>query len=111
ETSVRNLMSLVRKGSDQVDALNETIEQMIEESETLANTDEERSLHVHLQESFGRYHHDVWQSRLDPEMQAERDAVKVALRILERDVLPTVIALRNLNNQQIEDAEQALKRT
>ena len=40
ETSLRNLMSLVRKGSDQVDALNETIEQMIEESETLANTDE-----------------------------------------------------------------------
>jgi len=78
ETSLRNLMNLVRKGSDQVDALNETIEQMIDESETLANTDEEKQLHVKLQASFGRYHRDVWQNRFDAELQPEGEAVKVA---------------------------------
>src|SRR6516165_6095681 len=63
ETSLRNLMNLVRKGSDQVDGLNETIEQLIEESEALANTDDERQLHRRLTESFGRYHREVWQER------------------------------------------------
>jgi two-component system sensor histidine kinase HydH len=111
ETSLRNLMNLVRKGSDQVDALNETIEQMIDESEALANTDEEKQLHVKLQQSFGRYHRDVWQSRFDPEVQPEGEAVKVALRILDNEALPAVIALRNLNSQQIEAAEKELKRT
>jgi signal transduction histidine kinase len=108
ETSLRNLASLVRKGSDQVDALNETIEQMIDESEELANTDEERLLHVKLKETFGRYHHEVWPER---EEQPGGAAIKVALNLLEKEALPTVIALRNLNNQQIEDAEKELKRT
>jgi signal transduction histidine kinase len=101
ETSLRNLMSLVRKGSDQVDALNERIEELIKESEALANTDAEMRLHGRLQQSFHRYHHEVWQ---------ERD-VQPALRILEKDSLPAVVALRNLNNDQIEAAEQELKRT
>src|SRR5262249_10377460 len=69
ETSLGNLIHLVRKGSDQVDALNETIEQMIGESETLASTDDEQRLHARLQEGFARYHHDVWQNRLDAEAQ------------------------------------------
>src|SRR5947209_1443823 len=101
ETSLRNLMSLVRKGNDQVDALNERIEELIKESEELANTDAEMQLHARLQESFHRYHHEVWQ---------ERD-VQPALRILEKESLPAVVALRNLNNDQIEAAEQELKRT
>src|SRR5262249_19982512 len=111
ETTLRNLIRLVHKGSDQVDALNETIEQLIDESEALANTDEEMKLHTRLQERFGHYHHRVWQDRFDSEGLPRGDAVKMSLRILEREVLPTVIALRNLNNQQIEDAEEELKRT
>ena len=104
ETSLGNLIRLVRKGSDQVDALNETIEQMIGESETLANTDEEQRLHARLQESFGRYHHDVWQNRLDDEAQPSGEAVRAALRILEKEVRPTVIELRDLNSRQIDIA-------
>jgi signal transduction histidine kinase len=111
ETTLRNLISLVRKGSDQVDALNETIEQLIEESVPLANTDEEMLLHTKLQASFGRYHHDVWANRSGGEAQPAGDAVKAGLRILEKEALPTVVALRNLNSRQIEDAEHELKRT
>jgi signal transduction histidine kinase len=108
ETSLRNLMNLVRKGSDQVDALNETIEQLIEESETLANTDEEQELHRRLAESFGRYHRDVWQQR---DAQPAGSAVKEALTILDKEALPAVIRLRTVNSQQIETGEAALKRT
>jgi signal transduction histidine kinase len=111
ETSLGNLIRLVRKGSDQVDALNETIEQMIEKSETLANTDEEQRLHARLQESFGRYHRDIWQNRLNDEAQPSGEAVKAALRILEKEVRPTVIELRDLNSRQIDVAQKELKRT
>ena len=54
-------------------------------NEILANTDEERQLHVKLQASFGRYHRDVWQNRFDTELQPEGEAVKLALRILDND--------------------------
>jgi signal transduction histidine kinase len=111
ETSLRNLMNLIRKGSDQVDALNETIEQMIDDSASLANTDEERQMHERLAQSFHRYHHEVWATRLEADTQQPGDAVKTARQILERQALPVVIALRNLNNQQIEAAEKDLKRT
>jgi signal transduction histidine kinase len=108
ETSLRNLMNLVRKGSDQVDGLNETIEQLIEESEALANTDDERQLHRRLTESFGRYHREVWQER---DARPPGTAVKEALTILDKEALPMVIQLRVLNNQQIEAGEANLKRT
>src|SRR5882757_6520194 len=75
ETSLRNLMNLVRKGSDQVDALNETIEQMIDESETLANTDEVRQDHIKLQASSGRSRREVWENRFDTALQPEGVAV------------------------------------
>src|SRR5947209_1984309 len=49
--------------------------------------------------------------RLDTEGPPRAETVKAALRILDRESLPTVIALRNLNGRQIEEGEQELKRT
>src|SRR5947209_12889560 len=44
EAKLRSLMNHLRAGSDTVDALNDSIEQLIAESDALANTDEEREL-------------------------------------------------------------------
>ncbi len=111
DTSLRTLTNLIRKGSDQVDPLNETIEQLIDDSGTLANTDEERQLHSRLAQSFRHYHREVWHDRLDADSQPQDAAIKTALHILEKEVRPATIALRDLNSRQIEIAEKELKRT
>src|SRR5947209_3212408 len=96
EAKLRNLMTLIRNGSDHVDALNESIDQLIGESEELVNTDEERELQVRLVQSFHTYQQEVWAQRLEAEAPPRSETVKTALRILDRETLPTVIALRNL---------------
>jgi signal transduction histidine kinase len=105
EAKLRNLMHLIRNGNDRVDALNDSIEELIVESDALANTYEERELQIRLAQSFHTYHFEIWPQRTDAE------GSKAALRILDRETLPAVIALRNLNGRQIEQGEQQLKRT
>ncbi len=111
EAKLRNLMSLIRSGNNRVDALNYSIDQLITESNALANTDEERELQERLAQSFHRYLHETWPQRLKATGPARADATRAALNILDRETLPTVIALANLNRRQIETGEQELKRT
>src|SRR5207249_11530159 len=52
ETTLRNLVTLVRNGSDQVDALHGRIYQMLAEARDLANTEREEELEEALEKSF-----------------------------------------------------------
>jgi signal transduction histidine kinase len=110
ETTLRSLITLVSKGTDQVDPLNEHLGEMLKEARELANTDVEMELEAKLEATFESYR-DVWEHRLDVERFPGQEAQKVALRVLDKEALPLVIALRNHNNQQIEESELQLKKT
>lgn len=110
ETTTRNLITLLRKGSNQVEALHEQILQNLEESRELVDTDEEIALQAKMEKSFNSYY-EVWESRFDAEKSAPQDPIKVAVKILETETLPNAIQLKDYSNNQIQKSEQELKRT
>ncbi len=112
ETTTRNLASMVRKSRDrnlaiQVEPLNERVQNLLDETQEMANTEREAALQAAVRASFERYH-EVWESRFDTDL---TDPVETALKILERETLPAVGRLRDYNNEQIHASEHELRRT
>jgi two-component system sensor histidine kinase HydH len=110
ETTLRNLITLLRNGSDQVDVLHERIKNLLDESRELASTDAETALQATLETSFNNYH-DLWEKRFDEKDSTPQAAVAKARKILEAETLPGAVRLRDFNNEQILKSEQELKRT
>lgn len=116
ETTLRNLAALVRRtiavkqGSDQVDALNDHVTQLLEEARLLANTQTEEALEHKLEASFERYHI-LWQERVAHLPSGRPELVEQALGILENETLPLADQLRNYNWRQIEKSRAALGQT
>src|SRR5262245_60615692 len=55
ETRLEDLLALLRSGSDQVDALDERIDELIVEARHFADKAEEAELVTNLESSFGKY--------------------------------------------------------
>src|SRR5262249_15133867 len=79
ETTRRNLITLIKSGSDQVAALHEDIERLIDEARDLANTETESELELKLEQSFARYK-ELWDQR--GEAADPQGTVQAALKVL-----------------------------
>ena len=109
ETTLRNLITLVRTGSDQVEALHARLDELLEDAHELVSSDAELALQARLQERFERYR-EAWDTRLDGEWPSPQHAQKVGLAALNEAVADAT-ALRNFNSEQIERSEAELKKT
>ena len=111
ETTVRNLITLLQKGgSDDIEPLHERIEELTEEARKLANTPREQRLEEDMEKHLEQYQ-TLWQARLHDDPRVAEGKRKTAINYLEKEVLPSVIHLRNHNNREIEKSEEALQRT
>ncbi|MCI0455614.1 MAG: ATP-binding protein [Gemmataceae bacterium] len=110
ETSLKNLATLLRDGSDQVGSLHDRLWELLAEAHDLADKPEETQLLARLETKFARYHQ-RWQQAAEADPPKRGEAVKAAIAALKEEALPVAQRLRNFNATQIERSEQALRRT
>lgn len=110
ETTLRNLITLIRNGSDQVDALHERLWNLFLEARDHADSDTEQEMETALENSFAQYHA-LWLHRLEVPAEETMQTVRQAQEKLEKETLPQAIDLRNYNSQQINRSEGELRRT
>ena len=110
ETTLENLIALLRRGSTQVDDLNEYTKSLLTRADVHADKEEEKRLVVQVMTSFDGYAQ-AWQDRQQEGEASKTNRIESALRTLEAETLPRCRALREYNGQQIVDSEQVHGRT
>ena len=106
ETRIEDLLALLRRGSDQVDALDDRVDELIAEARTFADKSEEAELVTKLEISFGTYQAALRRSDANPADEAQKKEFQLAeTKLLEDEALPTCRELRLFNSRQTEKSE------
>jgi signal transduction histidine kinase len=105
ETTVEDLLALLRSGSTQVDALSGRIRTLLAEANRIADKEEESRLVDQVRESFEDYDQ-RWHENQGKGQAATGNGAKAATQTLNSRVLPTCRKLRAYNAQQIELSEE-----
>jgi C4-dicarboxylate-specific signal transduction histidine kinase len=106
KTTLTDLVDQLRAGKeDDVGRLHERIGEQLEQARRLADTKKELDLVAKLDAGLQHYFR-TWDSRgTDPSAKAR------AIHVLERDALPVCRELQEVNVEQIQETETALRRT
>jgi two-component system sensor histidine kinase HydH len=103
ETTLKNLADLLAHGSDQVDALEERVHDLLEKVNRLADKEEETRLVGQLRQGYQTYR------QLKRQVQAGQLSAaagsQAALGVILQDLLPACRQLRDFNAEQIEKSE------
>jgi two-component system, NtrC family, sensor histidine kinase HydH len=110
ETAIADLITVHRDGSDMVDALHERIRTLLTDIQTVAHTEEERSLVHQLVDSFRRYRQG-WDTRVAPGQASGDDVATAAVMLLETEILPLCRQLRDYHSLRIEHIAAAYHHT
>lgn len=110
ETTLENLVALLRSGSTQVDGLNDRIRDLLTEAKELADKEQESRLVGRLEESFEGYDR-RWQEHLEAGGAAREQGTKAAIQTVLTEMLPTCHKLRAFNAREIELSEEVHGRT
>lgn len=110
ETTLENLVALLRHGSSDVDGLHDQLEELLIEASELADKEEERRLLDDLKESLDRYSRTWGQPhRLGAGLKPAE--IEAAIHTLETETLPRCRKLRTFNGAQIRESEELHART
>lgn len=104
ETSFGDLLTLLRSGSDQLDALDERIQGLITDARSFADKDEEARLVERLETSFTTYR-EVRRGNTSVRSVPTEDQTKTAIQILDTEALPVCRELGLFNTRQTEQSE------
>src|SRR5262245_33686118 len=110
ETTIADLITVHRDGSDQVEALQERMRTLLTDIQAVVHTEEERTLVRQLVHSFTRYRQG-WDTRVAPEPTAGDDAAMAAVMLLETETLPLCRQLRDYHSLRIEQVAVAYRQT
>ena len=110
ETSMGDLLALLRTGDHHVDALDDRIRSLLAEARKFADKPEEQKLVNQLDQSFTTYLELRRQSSAGGPPGAEEPS-KSALQIMESEALPVCRDLRRFNGLQIEHSEELHRQT
>lgn len=110
ESAVEALIGLHRSGDDQVDLAQDHFRELLAKAWVAAESEEERTLVIRLQDSFGRYE-ERWRARRTAVPPGGEDPEQSPIGILQEEALPACHALRELNAQDIENALGRHRRT
>jgi C4-dicarboxylate-specific signal transduction histidine kinase len=110
ENTAEALLRAHRAGSDRADGLRNRFRELLAQVQQLTDSEEERKLVARLDDSFRRYEKPWRAPRTDAPPGGE-DPVPAAIAVLQAEVVPACGELRELNAQEIEDAEEAHGRT
>lgn len=106
ETTIENLLTLLRDGSTQVDGLNENIRTLLAAASAHADKAEEVMLVGRLTVSFESYEQ-RWQEQMRRNATIGEQDVQLAMQTLSTKILPVCRQLNAFNSRQIELAEEA----
>jgi signal transduction histidine kinase len=110
ENTLQDLLALLRKRNDQVEPLHQRVRDQLAEAQDLADKDTEKQLVARLEDSWERYL-EQWRKRKDDGKEAEEQATREAMRILQTEALPICGELRSFNARAIRESEQEHRRT
>ena len=110
ESKAEALLRGHRAGNDRMDDLQADFQTLLARARQTMDSKEEEQLVEQLADSFRRYQ-EHWQARRSPLPPGGEDGVPAAIRILEAEVLPTCQKLQELNAQEIEQTQEAYRRT
>jgi C4-dicarboxylate-specific signal transduction histidine kinase len=110
EGTAEALLRAHRGGSDRVDDLQQGFQERLAEARQTVDSAEEGQLVARLEDSFRRYR-ECWAARGTPVPPGGTDPGSSAVGILQEEVVPACRELQDLNAQEIEQTQEAYRRT
>lgn len=105
ETTLENLISMLRRGSIQVQDLNDHIHNLLAEARDLSDQAEEEQLVDELWTSFEKFD-TAWRELLETQGPPKKGAIEPAVKILEVNTLPLARRLRTYQGREIDQSEK-----
>jgi two-component system, NtrC family, sensor histidine kinase HydH len=110
EIRLNDLAALLRDGNEQVEPLHQPIRQQLARVWEYADKEEERRLVGQIESGLGRYFR-LREAPRAPEPGADADAVRDALRVVEKEVVPVCVKLQQFNVRQSRESAATHRET